>query len=246
MGETTGIAWADASMNFWIGCEEVSPGCKNCYAKRLVTGRMAKPFWPPWRTSPANWAGPAKWVEPKNIFTCSLSDFFLDEPNVNEWRVEAWRIIRKTSWHRWLILTKRPEDIRRFLPDDWGEHGYGNVWLGTSVELQRPYAEHRISELLRIPAPVHFVSAEPLLGPLDLTGYLGPDKVNWVIVGGESQPGARPMDPEWARSLRDQCQYHHAAYFLKQLGGYPNPRDHEQAVLDGRTHTEMPGNSGGT
>ena len=201
---------------------------------------MGRDFSVPWRTSPSYWRGPRKWKEPRRIFTCSLSDFFLEDPNVDRWRVEAWNLIRETPQHTWMILTKRPERILSSLPPDWGDHGYPNVWLGTSVEMQLPYVEQRIPELLKVPAPVHFLSCEPLLGPLDLSPFVHSSGISWVIVGGESQPGARPMDLQWVRDLRDLCTDREVPLWLKQLGGHPNPRAHGEAILDGKTYTEVP------
>lgn len=199
---------------------------------------MQKPFWPPWKTSRQTWAQPYHWKGHHLIFTCSLSDFFL--PEADGWRPDAWKVIKETPQHTWQILTKRPELIASRLPPDWGTEGYPNVWLGTTVELQSPFVEERLPQLLQIPSRVRFVSAEPLLGPLNLQAYLGKGKVSWVIVGGESQKGARPMDMEWARQIKKDCEQAGAAFFLKQLGGYPNPRKHEEAVLDGETITEFP------
>jgi protein gp37 len=175
-----------------------------------------------------------------------MSDFF--HVDADAWRDEAWQIIRDTPQHTYQILTKRPGRIHRHLPADWGE-GYPNVWLGTSVESQ----EHssRIAHLLRIPAAVHFLSCEPLLGPLSLVEYLSlngkvfhrggyTDALDWVIVGGESGPNARPMELEWARGIRDECASTDTRFFLKQLGGNPDKRGHEKALLDGKRHIEMP------
>lgn len=243
MGRTTGIGWTNSTINFWIGCKKVSPGCKHCYAESLVTGRMARPFWPPWRTTTAYWRQPYQWKEHRMIFTCSLSDFFVGAeegaPDVDAWRMDAWKVIKETPQHTWQILTKRPELIRKKLPPDWGPEGYPNVWLGATVEMQM-YAEERIASLLDVPAALHYVSAEPALTKLDLSRYLGPTKVAWVILGGESQKGARPMDPEWARMLRDQARDAKVPFFFKQIGGYPDAQAHEKALLDGALYTEMP------
>ncbi len=242
MGETTGIAWASSTWNPWMGCRKVSAGCAHCYAEKLVRDRMGKTFTEVRRTGPATWKAPLKWDREAAAtgqrwfaFTCSLSDFFIEE--ADPWRDEAWRIIRDTPHLIWQALTKRPERIKDHLPPDWGG-GYPNVWLGTSVE----NANHlgRAMCLSEIPCRVHFISAEPLLGSLQLDtlkGYC----IDWAIVGGESGPGARPMDPDWAREIRDQCAEDGVPFFLKQLGGHPDKRDHEKAVIDGRTWTEMPG-----
>jgi protein gp37 len=252
MAEHTGIGWTEATWNPWYGCTKVSPGCAHCYMFREMRryGRDPEVV----QRSKTKFADPLKWKEPKLCFTCSWSDWFHEA--ADGWRDEAWDIIRRTPQHTYQILTKRPERIAAHLPADWGQ-GWPNVWLGVSVESWR--YSYRAVRLREIPAVVRFVSAEPLLGWLDLTdckvtdqpgtekhynrvNVLGHDGIHWVIVGGESGEKSdlpRPMDLDWARSLRDQCQYK-AAFYLKQLGGYPDPMAHEKAVLDGRTWTEMP------
>ncbi len=181
--------------------------------------------------SKTTFCDPMRWKEPRVIFTCSWSDWFHEA--ADEWRDEAWAIIRETPRHTYQILTKRTGRIHRCLPADWAD-GYPNVWLGASVETQEQ--AFRVRQLTAIPAAVHFISAEPLLGPLalDLT------RVDWLIVGGESGPGFRPMDPGWARSLRDQCRGSGTDFFLKQLGGWPDKRGGARAVLDGMRHTAIP------
>jgi protein gp37 len=179
--------------------------------------------------------------QPKFIFTCSWSDFFITEADA--WRAEAWKIIRQTPEFTYLILTKRPDRIARCLPADWGT-GYPNVWLGTSAENQK-YADQRIPELLKVPAVKRFVSLEPLLGPILLdngeTSWLtctGEDYsendnyccdlfaecgrhfhgIDWVIVGGESGNVARPMEKQWALDIREQCEHAGVDFFFKQWG----------------------------
>ena len=230
MAEHSGIEWTDATWNPWYGCEEVSPGCDHCYARREMEryGRE-------WKVtrSKTKFDDPLKWShEPRAVFTCSWSDWF--QKDADPWRNAAWSIVEQTPWNTYLILTKRTGRIERHLP--WSAFGdpWPNVWLGTSIENQD--AIYRARQLKTIAAAVRFLSLEPLLGPvaLDLAG------IHWAIVGGESGPGARPMDPNWARSLRDACLGAHVKFFLKQLGGYPDPRAHAKAVLDGRRWTERP------
>lgn len=230
-----------------MGCAKVSPGCAHCYMFREQERYGQNPNIV--RRSKTKFADPLRWKEPKTIFTCSWSDWFHED--ADQWRDEAWQIVKDTPRHTYQILTKRPERIADHLPTDWGE-GYPNVWLGVSVENQR-YA-YRAGILAGIPAAVRFVSAEPLLGALSLTGlqpsvrpeYHGEREINplhwihWVIVGGESGAKCRPMSDEWARSLRDQCVGNNVAFFLKQLGGNPDKRGHEKAILDGKRYTEMP------
>jgi protein gp37 len=182
------------------------------------------------RSAKATFYKPLHWKDAARVFTCSWSDFFVEEADA--WRADAWDVIRKTPHLAYQVLTKRPENILDRLPADWAD-GWPNVWLGVSAENQTA-ADERIPALLSIPARVRFVSAEPLLGPVDLRpwmpvvlpngtplfsyqhGYKA--ALNWVIVGGESGPKARPMHPGWARQLRDQCQTAGVPLFFKQWG----------------------------
>jgi protein gp37 len=187
------------------------------------------------RRSKTKFADPLKWAEPRMVFTCSWSDWFHEAADA--WRDEAWDIIRRTPHLTYQILTKRPERIAEHLP--WGAYGdpWPNVWLGVSVENARWLERVRI--LRTIPATVRFISAEPLLGPLHTLGaVLG--GIHWVIAGGESGAQQRPCDLDWLREIRNACAATGTAFFLKQLGGHPDARSHEKAILDGRTHTEFP------
>lgn len=238
------IEWCDATWNPWIGCTRVSPGCVNCYAESFAR-RYGKAEWGPTaqrvRSSAANWRKPLVWnAKAKRegrrykVFCASLADVYEDNPQLIEWRFDLWDLIDQTPHLDWLLLTKRPENIRGKTPLGWFRNGPwpANLWIGTSVENQEQ-ADKRIPVLLSIPAPVRFLSCEPLLGPLDLSMYLVPqfaaddprhepwrNGVEWVICGGESGPQARPMHEDWARALRDQCQAAGVAYFFKQWGQY--------------------------
>lgn len=255
MSETTGIGWTDHTFNIAWGCQRVSPGCEHCYAETLAK-RYGLKVWGPKSTTGRRtfgekyWANPLKWNakaekagERRRVFCSSMADVFEDHPTIDAERERLWPLIRATPWLDWQLLTKRPERIAANLPSDWGANGYDNVWMGTSVETMR-YIQ-RVEILVTIPAAIRFVSAEPLLGPLDFL-YLRPgpycliEEINWLIVGGESGPGCRPMNLEWARTLRDQCREGDVAFLLKQLGGFPNSRAHADAVLDGRRHMEFP------
>jgi protein gp37 len=188
------------------------------------------------------WSQPLKWNKAaeregrrRRVFCASMADVF-DEDAPPGARAMLWDLIHVTPWLDWQLLTKRPENFVRYLPHDWG-NGWPNVWLGTTIENQ-DMAIKRVPLLLQVPAAVRFLSCEPLLGPVDLTaidacgedpGYSaltcsGPEEgtllttIDWVIVGGESGHGARPMHPEWARSIRDQCQAAGVAFFFKQWG----------------------------
>ncbi len=243
MSARTGIAWCTSTWNPWLGCTKVSPGCAHCYAERQHLQYKLPPF-DIVRRSKTTFTDPLRWKDAQMVFTCSWSDWFHEA--ADEWRDEAWEIIRRTPHHTYQILTKRPERILDHLPSGWG-NGWPNVWLGVSVENQRHSG--RAWELVQsVAAPVLFLSCEPLLGPLDLTKCRVDDDttcnvlpgISWVIVGGESGPDHRPMREEWARSLRAQCREWNIPYFLKQLGGWPDARAHDKALLDGRTWTEMP------
>ena len=244
MGYKSTVEWTQATWNPWAGCSKVSPGCDRCYAEAIMH-RWRRDFAVVTRASHNSFYGPLSWKRPRLVFTCSMSDFF--HKQADRWRAEAWAIMEVTPQHTYQVLTKRP-----WLAVAWYKT-YGwlpNVWLGTSVESQK-YAP-RIDVLARVPALVRFVSAEPLLGPLDLMSYFyscGCNvipcvckgvAVHQVIVGGESGPGARPMDLDWARSLRDECQKVGGAFFLKQLGGFPDKRGGLKATLDGQLWHEIP------
>jgi len=161
---------------------------------------------------------PLSWKEPAMVFTCSWSDFFIEEADF--WRETAWEIIRKTPHLTYQILTKRPERIKECLPLDWP---LGNVWLGVTAENQ-DMADLRVPVLLTIDAPVRFISVEPMLGPVDLTEHfqLQPG-IQWVICGGESGPGFREMKKEWAWDLSQQTEIPQVPFFMKQMSGL-NPK----------------------
>lgn len=232
MAEKTGISWCDATWNPFVGCHKVSQGCSKCYMFREMSFRGKDPNVVV-RTK-TTFDAPLKWakngrVSPRSkVFTCSYSDWFIEE--ADQWRDELWGIVRDTPFI-FQILTKRAERISRHLPPDWGPDGYWNVWLGISAENQE-MADKRIPLLLDVPARVHWVSAEPLLGPIDFTGFSqfsSPDlrghltnikRLDWIVTGGESDfKSPRPCNPDWIRDIRDQCGKAHVAHFLKQLGG---------------------------
>lgn len=207
MGLNTNISWCGATWNAWYGCRHVSEGCDRCYMFR----DMARYGWDPTQIqrSKTRFDAPLKLHKPTRIFTCSWSDFFIQDADA--WRPEAWEIIRQTPQHTYLILTKRPQLIRSRLPEDWGE-GYPNVWLGVSVENPQMQA-NRTPLLQQIPAVHRFLSIEPLLEPLDPLDLTG---LSWVIVGGESGPGYRPMPHAWVWPILEACQQHDVVFFFKQ------------------------------
>ena len=234
MGDTS-IEWADYTFQSWIGCQRVSAGCDNCYAET-----MAKRFgWHAWDgserrpMSEAYWRQPLGWDrkareagERRRVFCASLADVF-DPKAPPEVRERLWRLIAETPHLDWLVLSKRPERFAEFLPDDWGD-GYSNVWLGISAEDQANY-ERRWPILAETPAVLRFVSYEPALGPLTLAHH--GDVPDWLILGGESGPGARPMDPHWFRTVLGECEARGVVPFLKQWGTYrSNPLVAEQRL----------------
>ncbi len=233
------IEWCHHTFNVWWGCQRVSPGCEHCYAETLAH-RYNYRVWGPAKTtgrrmmSENYWRQPLRWNkaaeaagERHRVFCASMADVFEDHPAVEEARARLFELIGSTIHLDWLLLTKRPENVMRMLPELWGGNLLLHMWIGTSVEDQRR-ADERIPHLLRIPARVRFLSCEPLIGPLDLRlfdAWLPEDcyelweRLHWVIVGGESGHGARPMNPAWARSLRDQCEAAGVSFFMKQMGG---------------------------
>lgn len=239
MGYTTAISWTDATHNFWYGCKKVSQGCRACYAEREMK-RYGRDFHAVTRAK--GFAKPLQWREPRRVFTCSWSDFFIEE--ADPWRDEAWAIIKKTPHLTYQICTKRPGRIREHLPADWGE-GYPNVWMGITTETQEMFDE-RWAILRQIPASIQWLSIEPMLGAIDLDmivkfigGSIGikDSKPNWVIVGGESGANFRPMNLNWARSIREQCRLADVPFFYKQNS---DTRPGQDALLDGVEYHQFP------
>ena len=222
MPDNTGIEWTDASLNPVTGCTKVSPGCDNCYAETLAErfrGTKGHPYEQGFdlRLWPERLEQFKKWTRPRKIFVCSMSDLFQkDVPD--EYIERVYDAMIASPHHTYQILTKRPQRMAKFtkyyFPD--GE-APDFIWHGTSVENQD--YEWRLDHLANTISAIRFVSAEPLLGPLDITGWIvnDPSSIDWVIVGGESGRGARMMNPDWARSIRDQCAEHGTAFFFKQL-----------------------------
>lgn len=234
MSTQSGIEWTEATWNPVTGCDKVSPGCAHCYAERMAkrlhamgTPNYANGF--ELTLQPQMLEVPLKWRRPRTIFVNSMSDLFHAKVPAS-FIAEVFRVMGRANWHQYQILTKRSDrllELEAQLP--WAPH----IWMGVSVENQR--FVHRIDDLRRTRARVKFLSLEPLLGPLqglDLSG------IDWVIVGGESGPRARPMDPSWVTSIRDQCRDAGVAFFFKQWGGVFKSRTGRE--LDGRTWDEMP------
>jgi protein gp37 len=246
MADKTAIEWADATFNPWVGCTKVSPACDHCYAEAWAKRTGHPELWQGERrqTSAAYWLKPLKWDREaaasglrRRVFCASLADW-LDNQVPYAWRLDLGILIERTPNLDWLLLTKRPQNFDKCSPWAPGDIP-SNVWLGTTTENQEE-ADRRIPALLAVPAAKHFISAEPLLGPIDLRmlhhdGITNIDtlsgrhgiaqpmqgkcaRLDWVIVGGESGPGARPMHPDWPRALRDQCQAAGVPFFFKQHG----------------------------
>ncbi len=235
MGLKSGIEWTESTWNPVTGCAKVSPGCKHCYAERMAErlqamgqANYAKGF--ELTLQPHMLELPLRWKKPQTIFVNSMSDLF--HPGVPlDYVREVFDVMARAHWHRFQVLTKRAERLEELSSRlAWA----ANVWMGVSVETAR--YRSRIDRLRGTGARVKFLSLEPLLGPLldlDLSG------IDWVIVGGESGPGARPMDPAWATDLRDQCQRANVPFFFKQWGGVNKKRTGR--ALEGRLWDEMPG-----
>lgn len=250
MANETEIAWTDSTFNPWIGCTNVSAGCDHCYAEALNDRRG----WTQWgphgnrkRTSASNWQNPLRWQRAaeafrkehgrrRRVFCASLADVFDNHKSIDpSWRADLFKLIRATPDLDWQFLTKRPENIPERLPDDWGI-GYPNVWLGTTTEDQKAY-DHRWPLLLQVPAIIRFISYEPAIGPLRIGDGEAP---TWIIYGGESGPGARVANPQWARDLFADT-FGRSVFFVKQHGTYAsNPLVFERLQKTGYAMTLDP------
>jgi protein gp37 len=215
--QTTSIAWTEATWNPVTGCTRVSPGCDHCYAEafaerwRDVPGH-AYEHGSDLQLRPERLEQPLRWRRPRLIFVNSMSDLF--HGDVPESFIhDVAEAMRRAHWHTYQVLTKRAERMERLVTSMF-PHGMGpNVWLGVSVE--SPTYHSRVRHLQRTPAQLRFLSCEPLLAPLPDVPL---DGISWVIVGGESGPGARPLQLDWVRDIRDQCDRAGVALFVKQLG----------------------------
>lgn len=232
MAKDSSIEWTHHTFNPWWGCTKVSPGCKNCYAETFAH-RIGQDLWGPRAArrffGEAHWREPIKWNAAalhhrhrRRVFCASMADVFENRSELDPARSRLWKLIEDTPGLDWLLLTKRPERVAKMAP--WGVTWPTNVWIGTTVENQK-WGDKRIASLLALPATVRFLSCEPLLGPLDISRWLiGSRRVDWVIAGGESGHSARPMNPEWARTLRDQCKRAGVPFHFKQWGHW-RPED---------------------
>lgn len=252
MGEHSNIEWTEHTFNPWWGCSEVSPGCDHCYARRLAQRVHPKlELWGPKSVrltfEPRHWNEPLGWNRKAEnagrrdrVFCLSMGDLFDNQVDLDEERAELWYLIHKTPSLDWLLLTKRIGNVERMVPASWLKgHWPKHVRLGVSI-VNQPEADRDLPRLVALPCP-NFVSMEPLLAAVDLSNWLAiePDRdwswrpkskfgekplIDWVIVGGESGPGARPMHPDWARSIRDQCAAAGVPFLMKQMGGVQDKR----------------------
>jgi protein gp37 len=234
MASNSQIEWTDATWNPVTGCTKISPGCKHCYAERLANRLQAM--------GQANYRNgfkvtlqahmlevPLRWRAPRRIFVNSMSDLF-HEDLPSEYIEQVFDVMRRADWHQYQVLTKRSDRVRQLskqLP--WAPQ----IWMGVSVENEK-YA-FRIDDLRKTGAYVKFLSLEPLLGPLPKLNLRG---IDWAIVGGESGPGARPVDASWVTDLRDQCLKAGVPFFFKQWGGVQKRKTGR--ILEGRTWDQMP------
>ena len=236
MAQATEIEWTDATWNPVTGCTKIGPGCDNCYAARFAErwrGVEGHPYQQGFdlRLWPERLVAPERWRKPKRIFVNSMSDLF--HKRVPDAFVDqTFEAMEQASRHVYQVLTKRSSRMRSYIRRRYGETGAPGR-LGVSIENRERAG--RLEHLKRTPAGVRFVSFEPLLGPI---GPIDLDGIAWAIVGGESGPGARPMEREWARDLRDQCSGREIAFFFKQWGG-ARPKSGGRK-LDGRTWDEFP------
>jgi protein gp37 len=235
MAQQTSIEWTESTWNPITGCDPVSNGCDHCYAERLAnrlramgSKRYANGF--ELTVHEDLFRIPLRWREPRMIFVNSMSDLF-HESVPRDATKQIFETMNEASWHTFQILTKRPiELLRRADELIWTQ----NIWIGVTVESYR--YTHRIDALRMVPARVRFISFEPLLSAIPKTTSL--KGINWAIVGGESGPGARPMDPSWVTGLRALCRKHKTAFFFKQWGGVR--KKEAGRMLQGRTWDEMP------
>lgn len=237
MGTKTEIGWTDSTWNPMSGCRKVSQGCKNCYAERMAK-RFSGAFKYKFHSERLNNAG--QWKSPRKVFVCSMSDLFQAEATDTQIR-QVFEAMGSAPQHTYQVLTKRIDRVLRwYRKRPGGLFWPSNVWLGTSVENQE-VARFRIPFLLASPAETKFLSVEPLLGPVSIAQWI-PGGIDWVIVGGESGPKARPMFPDWARVIRDECRAAEIPFFFKQWGG-KRPKDGGD-VLDGKTWHQIPEKEG--
>jgi protein gp37 len=239
MSTKSKIEWTDATWNPIRGCTKISPGCKHCYAERFAERFRGVPSHPfeqgfDLRLVPGKLAEPLRWSEPRMIFVNSMSDLFQDAVPVS-FILKVAATMRFADWHTYQVLTKRSKRMKEVLSGPLREcAGQKHIWWGVSVE-DKKYGIPRIGDLQRAPASVRFLSVEPLLEDL---GEIPLEGISWVIVGGESGPGARPMKEDWVISVKEQCAVAGVPFFFKQWGGV-HKKTHGRS-LRGRTYDGFP------
>lgn len=234
MAEHSGIEWTESTWNPLTGCTKISPGCKYCYAERMAKRLQAM--------NQPNYVNgfkltmhehvlekPLEWKTPQVIFVNSMSDLFHKDVPL-EFIQRVFDTMKRAHWHQFQVLTKRSERLAELSPYlEWTD----NIWMGVSVENEK--YTFRIDDLRKTGAKIKFLSVEPLIGPISKMNLKG---INWVIVGGESGPGARPLEREWVVNIRDQCLKAKVPFFFKQWGGVQKKKTGR--LLDGRTWDQMP------
>jgi protein gp37 len=239
MSETSSIEWTDATWNPVRGCTKVSPGCKHCYAETFAErfrGVRGHPYEQGFdlRLVPEKLAEPLKWSKPKTVFVNSMSDLF-HEDVPDRYVEQIARVMQMANWHTYQVLTKRGSRLQNMLNSQLSFAAkLDHIWWGVSVE-DRKYGLPRVEWLRQSPAAIRFLSIEPLLEDL---GFVNFSDIHWVIVGGESGAGARPMEKEWVIRIREQCRQSGVPFFFKQWGGVRKSQTGRQ--LDGQTFDEMP------
>lgn len=234
MGQNSAIEWTGSTWNPVTGCVKVSPGCMHCYAERMAKRlqAMGQPHYVngfKLATHEKALDLPLRWKKPQAIFVNSMSDLFLKDVPLSFIK-KVFDVMNRAHWHRFQVLTKRADrllELSKELP--WAP----NIWMGVTVE-NNDYV-HRIECLRQTSAYIKFLSVEPLLGPIS---NMNLSEIDWVIVGGESGPGARPMSSDWVIDIRDQCHKAGIPFFFKQWGGVR--KKEAGRILDGRTWDEMP------
>jgi protein gp37 len=239
MSEKSTIEWTDATWNPVRGCTKISPGCKHCYAETFAERFRGVPGHPyeqgfDLRLVPEKLAEPLRWTSSKIVFVNSMSDLFHKEVP-DEYIVKVFRVMELANWHTFQVLTKRSERLRDLLSSKLAfASELDHVWCGVSVE-DRKFGLPRMDHLRHAATAVRFLSVEPLLEEL---GKLNLEGIHWVIVGGESGAGARPMKEEWVSNIREQCRKAGVPFFFKQWGGVRKSEHGRE--LNGQTFDEMP------
>jgi protein gp37 len=232
MMNKTGITWTEFSWNPWSGCKQISPGCAHCYALTIAENKRGTLGFPNGFDLTYRWhklSEPLKIKKPAMIFVNSMSDLYFEEVSDDDIK-RVFDVMNRANWHKFQVLTKRSKRLTEIADKVTFTQ---NIWQGVSVENQ--HWTTRIDDLIKVPASVKFISAEPLLGAVDLTRWL--DRIDWVIVGAESGPKFRKMNLSWARSIRDQCLSARVRFFYKQSNGY---RPGANPTLDGVAWREFP------